>query len=368
MTAWRCDVVGTFAHKTCTVRWPATVRSLAVDVPAFAAPLLELADEVEQGVLPALTVLEADDALRFAELTSCVGQPWTSLPWYVGESFLYARIRSVLGWQQTRVDPFAAAKAREEATLPVDDDVAFLPALLRRCLWGNRGDLSLPSARAFRDERDADLVIDDSDEAVALLQRAKQVGIVLDNAGLELWRDLQLARALSDAGTEVVLFAKDRPFFVSDALPDDVERLQQRLTRQPRVRVEAPPFFTGPGFLQRGAVPDDVWQAFAACDVVVLKGDCNYRRLVGDVPWRADDRSTLGDHCDLAAPVIAVRTLKAEVLVGADPVRCADVAAQSADWLVSGRFGIISVAHTNNAVDSDDGFKVGMGAQTVDGS
>jgi hypothetical protein len=317
---------------------------------------------------PPLSVLDSDDAARFAELEPCVGQPWTSLPWYVGESYLYARIRSAVGWQQTRVDPFALAKAREEAALPVDDDGAFLPALLRRCLWGNRGDLSLPSARDFRDERDADLVIDDSDEAVGLLQRAKRVGIVLDNAGLELWRDLQLARALADAGADVVLFAKDRPFFVSDALPDDVERLQQRLTRRARVRVEAPAFFTGPGFLQRGAAPDDVWQAFAACDVLVLKGDCNYRRLVGDVPWQADDRGTLGDRCDLPAPVIAVRTLKAEVLVGADPVRCADVAAQSADWLVSGRFGIISVANTNNSVDSSDGFKVGMGAQTVDGS
>jgi hypothetical protein len=179
---------------------------------------------------------------------------------------------------------------------------------------------------------------------VGLLQRAQRVGIVLDNAGLELWRDLQLARVLANAGADVVLFAKDRPFFVSDALPDDVERLQHRLTRRARVRVAAPAFFTGPGFLQRGAVPDDVWQAFAACDVLVLKGDCNYRRLVGDVPWRADDRSTLADHCQLPAPVIAVRTLKAEVLVGADLARCAEVATGCGDWLVSGRFGIISVA------------------------
>ena len=69
--------------------------------------------------------------------------------------------------------------------------------------------------------------------------------------------------------------------------------------------------------------------------------------LVGDVPWRAEDRSTLDDHCDLPTPVIAVRTLKADVLVGADPGRCADIATWCGDWLVSGRFGIISVAGAN---------------------
>ena len=352
---WRCDVVGSFAWRTCTVRWPKIVRDLASDVPDLAVALNDLAGDIVDGVVAPLQVLEPEDRDRFVDVAAIVGQRWTALPWYVGESYLYARLRAVVGWSHLRHDPFLAAKQREEATLPDDDDdMTDIATLLRRTLWGNRGDLSLPSAKAHTVEVDDDLLVDDRVQAVDLLATAKRVGIVLDNAGIELFRDLQLARLLVDNGVAVTLFAKDRPFFVSDAMPVDIARTRQLLKRDVGdIAVVADPFFTGPGFFTRNAIPNALWRTLAGFDALVFKGDANYRRLVGDRPWRATDHDRFDATVSLPAPVIAVRTLKAEVLVGADLDACVDVARHSDDWLVSGRFGVVQVARVNNVVDSE---------------
>ncbi len=352
--AWRCDVVGSFAWRTCTVRWPKIVNDLAHDVGDHAGALDDLAREIAGGVVPVLDVLEGDDRDRFVDVSAAVGQPWTSLPWYVGEAYLYARIRSVVGWSAHGADPFFAAKQREEATLSADDVDTDLGSLLVRTLWGNRGDLSLPSAKAHTDEDDDNLLVDDRGKAIELLRSARRVGVILDNAGLELFRDLQLVRHLVDNGIAVTLFAKDRPFFVSDAMPVDIERTRRRLRRDAgAIDVIADPFFTGPSFFNREQAPAALWRTLATFDALIVKGDANYRRLVGDRPWRATDRDPFSMVVDLPAPAIAVRTLKAEVLVGADAAVCDDVAAHSPDWLVSGRFGVVQVAAGDNVVDSE---------------
>ncbi|HEY1098926.1 MAG TPA: ARMT1-like domain-containing protein, partial [Myxococcota bacterium] len=330
---------------------PKIIRDLAVDVPTHARALEDLAEEIEAGVLAPLTAVEDDDAGRFAVLEPYVGGPWTALPWYVGEAFLYARLRRIVGWAAHGADPFLAAKQREEATLPPDAEGDDLDTLLLRTLWGNRGDLSLPSARGFTHEHADDLVADDRDAALQLLRDARSVGIVLDNAGLELFRDLQLARRLVAGGARVTLYAKDRPFFVSDALPIDVERTRQRL-KDVDVEVVSHPFFTGPAMLTSSALPAALSSLWSTHDVVVSKGDCNYRRLVGDAPFDPGDRSAFADRVSLPVPVIAVRTLKAEVLVGADSAVVARIAAGCDNWLVTGRFGVVQVANTNIVVDS----------------
>ncbi len=356
MTPWTCAQPGSFAWRTCTERWPKIVDALRADVPGADAPLAALRDEIRSGtvrllrdpVLGAPVLCDVDEAPRWAAVTAWVGGPWTALPWYLGESFLYARVREAVGYGATRADPFLPIKLREERTVAnsphaaADDDDrgSALDAALWRALWGNRADLSLPSARDHTGTDENDLVVDDRDAARALLEGARSVGIVLDNAGLELARDLELAAVLERQGRRVTLFAKDVPFFVSDALPADVARTRARLALDLDAAVIADPFFTGPDFLTTAALPSPLRDQLAACDVVVVKGDCNYRRLVGDGP---PSDAAFHDVVSFPAPLIALRTLKAEVLVGADPVRVASAAARDPDWLVSGRFGLVQV-------------------------
>lgn len=343
MSAWQCDVVGSFAWRTCTERWPHIIDGVADDVPDHRVALARLREELTDGVVLRLHD-DHDDARRFDVINDYAGRPWTALPWYVGESWLYARIRAAVGWRHHRRDPFRPAKARDEAGLADVDDTAAsdpLAQALWRSLWGNRADLSLPTARHHDRAAVGDLLHDDRPLALAWLKRARRVAIVLDNAGTELFADLQLARALRDGGAEVTLFAKDRPFFVSDAMPADVEMARRRLQRPDGAAVVAESFLTGPGMLTVAELPATFRDALASADVIVAKGDCNYRRLVGDGPWASSDERAFGDVVRMPAPVIALRTLKAEVLVGVAADACARARAQSADWLISGRFGVV---------------------------
>lgn len=342
---WHCDVVGSFAWRTCTERWPQIVRGLIDDAPAHRAALVALADEIEHGVVTPLRGADGDG--RFDVVHDFAGAPWTALPWYVGESWLYEKVRAAVGWRSHGRDPFRAAKAREEAGLKDGDnthDPDPTASALWRSLWGNRADLSLPSAKDHVVTRQSDLLADEREAALGLLQRARRVAILLDNAGAEVFADLQLARALVDGGAQVTLYAKDRPYFVSDAMPADVRIARRRLTRDVSLDVVTDPYLTGPGFLATAALPGPLRQRLKDVDVIVAKGDCNYRRLVGDAPWSAGDRRPFGDVVGLPAPVIALRTLKAEVLVGVDPGVCTAAQATAADWLVSGRFGVVQCA------------------------
>jgi uncharacterized protein with ATP-grasp and redox domains len=338
---WSCSVVGTFAWRTCTERWPKIVAAVADDVPGHRAALVALRDEIAHGVVSN----HVDEGGRWRAVDEFVGQRWTALPWYLGESFLYARVRAAVGYGDSHADPFLATKQREERTLPaliqagIDD--GDLDGALWRSLWGNRADLSLPSAMQHKGDDADDLVADERAAARALVDEAGVVGVVLDNAGLELARDLALARLLRRRGKRVILFAKDAPFFVSDALPADIARTRALCGIDDGSDVVVAEFFTGPGFLRTPSLPRSLVDAFAGCDVVVAKGDCNYRRLVGD---GAPSDEAFADVVDFPAPLIALRTLKAEVLVGGDPARVAAARARDVDWLVSGRFGLVQVA------------------------
>jgi hypothetical protein len=105
-------------------------------------------DEIKSGVVATgAGLLEGG---RFAAVDAFAGQPWTALPWYLGESFLYARVRAAVRFAETRADPFLAVKEREEASLDcASDDEETVETALWRSLWGNRADLSLPSAGRF---------------------------------------------------------------------------------------------------------------------------------------------------------------------------------------------------------------------------
>jgi uncharacterized protein with ATP-grasp and redox domains len=355
---WRCDRPGTFAHLTCTARWPRILDGIAADVPAGAAALRALRDEIVAGVVTGLAVDNPERA-RWAAIAPWAGRPWTALPWYLAESYLYARVRQAVGYHLHGVDPFRAPKQREEQgvgpPIVVDDSDAALAAALWRALWGNRADLSLPSARDHVAVDDADLVVDDRVAALSLLRGARRVAVLLDNAGAELAADLALARALAARGVAVTLFAKDAPFFVSDAMPADVDHLVARGHGTGGAVVVTDRFLTGPGFLRTPELPSSLQMAWGACDVIIAKGDCNYRRLVSDRPWDAADDARFVDVVDLPAPVIALRTLKAEVQVGGDPARVARARSLDPGWLVSGRFGVVQVAGVPSSTESPTG-------------
>jgi hypothetical protein len=75
--------------------------------------------------------------------------------------------------------------------------------------------------------------------------------------------------------------------------------------------------------------------------LAVFKGDANYRRLLGDAHWphATPFARVVGGHAP--APVLALRTCKAGLVVGLAPEAAARAAAERpADWLTSGTFAV----------------------------
>lgn len=211
------------------------------------------------------------------------------------------------------------------------------------CLWGNATDLSLLTSLTYEDIQklqgsqarkasQKNIIVNDLDEAFNVLCKARRerkdsnrrVDIVLDNSGFELFVDLILAGYLLSSGlaTTVVLHPKAIPWFVSDALPKDLDDLLHALS-DPQAFYTAPDesgaqytplsekevdevrflFHQWTGFLRDGKLvmqPNRFWTAAGSywrmpstapdlfnglkeSQLVLFKGDLNYRKLTSDV-------------------------------------------------------------------------------------
>jgi hypothetical protein len=77
------------------------------------------------------------------------------------------------------------------------------------------------------------------------------------------------------------------------------------------------------------------------CHLAFVKGDANYRRLLGDRTW--DWAAPFDDvvGCYFPVPVCALRTLKAEIGCGMDVSQTQRAAELDINWMTNGRFGVI---------------------------
>ncbi|MDW4906310.1 damage-control phosphatase ARMT1 family protein [Streptomyces sp. ADMS] len=320
------------------------------------------------------------------------GRSWFDVPWLWAEGYFYRQLLEAVGYFGSRgasgggreaggawrgIDPFRPFKLAEldapetDGELAALDDLVTRPeeeqarALLHGSLWGNRADLGFRLSGADEGGEAAGIVADDSEVLWSLLRPARRdagtVCLVADNAGRELVPDLLLLDHLLTRGyaERAVLHVKPHPYFVSDATTADVVDALRRLARAPgaaaaygrrlwsaigdgRLAVRAHPFSCAP--LPYAAMPGDLRGEFASATVTVMKGDLNYRRLVGD-----QLRPPTTPFADVTAyfpgPVAALRTLKSDVIVGLDArTESALVAAEGQRWRTSGTRAVIQVS------------------------
>jgi hypothetical protein len=112
----------------------------------------------------------------------------------------------------------------------------------------------------------------------------------------------------------------------------------QRAWRDQRLRVLPDPFWNGPRFLWDR--PLRLARELDAATAVVLKGDANYRRAVGDALWPTDTTFAEATRY-LPAPVVALRTLKSDAVVGLPADQVSRLDAADRDWRINGRRGLI---------------------------
>jgi hypothetical protein len=279
--------------------------------------------------------------------------PGTGEPFFPAEVAFYQRLLEAVGYfaegPWRGIDPFGPQKAAELARIPPFHESG-RAGLLHAALLGNRADLGF---RLLTDVGDhaVELLVDDSDAVWRHLDAGPPgpVAILHDNAATELLADLLLADALLREGgaTRVELHLKPQPTFVSDATPADLlatvahlrgsdagARVWQALA-DGRLEPVAHPF--GTQALWYRQMPADLAGRLAAAKLVICKGDLNYRRLVDDVE-RPFDTPFAEVTAYFPAPVVALRTLKSDVVVG--------LAATPAEpgWRTSGRYAVIQAS------------------------
>jgi uncharacterized protein with ATP-grasp and redox domains len=235
--------------------------------------------------------------------------------------------------------------SKSEEEIDAAEKILFME-MCEICLWGNATDLSLLTFLTYEDIQklqgeearkasEKNIIVNDLEAAYDVLKKAKkggkrdrQVDIVLDNAGFELYVDLILAGFLLSAGlaTNVILRPKSIPWFVSDVLPQDFADLLNALNNaqsfystpsddeknsgrkveplsekelselsflfqewstfhaEGQLLLRGNRFWThGGSFWRLPSSEPRLLEDLQESELVIFKGDLNYRKLTGDV-------------------------------------------------------------------------------------
>lgn len=323
---------------------------------------------------------------------------WLQAPWIVAEFYFFRRVAEAFDYFKTKYDFFQVQKQaglldampaiaeladRLPTILASSDRAAVTRCALLVSLWGNKLDLSLwpktgkPSNNVsidtvnptcagqvtsmdYLDAMDVFVLDNHMDQVVEFLltQSGGRVDIIVDNAGYELVSDLFLAACLLslNLASTVVLHTKAYPTFVSDATTKDVmESIQAlfssscgntaafgarllELVKQGDLVVLDDPFWCQPYAFW--SMPEHIYTRLASSTLVIVKGDANYRRMLGDRQWELN-MTAKEVFSYWHVPVCALRIMKAEVACGLTVSQQIVAIERDPTYLVSGRWAVV---------------------------
>ena len=386
----RTDESNAFANNTMRVRLPAIIDEVMALNPDYSPEVMRRLGWLGRGVAKGARISDielapANDAETWSRALDrqreIVGSEptWHKAEWFFAETFAYRCLIEAVRWAETGRDPFLPKKLEElqgaalwrlieSACEPLDAPEAELSRAFALALWANRIDLSYAAAlERGIDISPEDLLVDDREALLAYLAETRMspqgfksrqpVCLVADNTGSELAMDLALCDCLLRHGSpRVVICLKAHPTFVSDATPADVWMLlaemegrggrAAQLARRvrnawdaERLRFLPHPYWNSSRFLWDR--PPGLNRQLNQARLVIIKGDANYRRAVGDCLWKPHTPfSQALDYLD--APTLCLRTLKSDPVLGLPSAAAAEALdAIDAEWRVNGKRGLI---------------------------
>eukprot|EP01069_Polyplicarium_translucidae_P002727 Polyplicarium_translucidae@DN2111_c0_g1_i1.p1 len=328
---------------------------------------------------------------------------WLSCNWLTTEFYFYRRIVCAFGFHLNGYDCFAAEKragllaAMQDPLLhghAASNAAAIQSAaggtkLQREALHGALTRALWEAKEKSHDEPqtpprpatgcDAAILDDHRDAAVEFIAKRGKDGVIVafftDNAGFELANDLMLVDtilSLSGERSKVVLFVKTEPLYVSDAtrrdfletlrafetgrcvegcdgftcervvpVDEELKRLSERLQeylRKGRLTVRDEAFTRWP--LAYWDMPVKLSTQLAVCDLCIVKGDANYRRLLGDRDWSV--RTPWEDIvCYFPTSLLALRTVKAELCCGLREGQAEALSVADPYWMRNGSRAVV---------------------------
>ncbi|KAI9678888.1 MAG: hypothetical protein M1829_001872 [Trizodia sp. TS-e1964] len=291
---------------------------------------------------------------------------------------LTAKFKEMITQLESRPETEPAAKS-----LLQEAEKLLFTEMAEISLWGNATDLSLLTSLTYEDiqklqgsearkKSEKNIVVNNIDKAYRILETAKfnepnserRVDIVLDNSGFELFVDLLLAGYLlvANLATNIVLHPKSIPWFVSDTLPSDIAILINAIAnpqafylkqtddekhagtvpepltseqvadftfllhkliefqQEGKLIIRPNRFWTlDCGYWKLPVLDKDLFEDLKKSELVIFKGDLNYRKLTADIMWQPhiQFQTAIGPLGFLSGiRVLALRTCKSDVIAG----------------------------------------------------
>eukprot|EP00644_Phytophthora_capsici_P003272 jgi/Phyca11/541765/estExt2_Genewise1Plus.C_PHYCAscaffold_70666 len=347
--------------------------------------LLQLADDlVNDAVIPlpsqyAEQAAKSPTSAQWEELLKGKNYTWQNSPWFMCEQYMFHLVLLMAEYYTTGIDPFHPSKvaelkedtpwallqtavglsAQEEASTQSHHDQ--LKRFMKLCLWGNKAD-----------------GLDHSDKVITYLeQRARNDGdaknlsiqYINDNSGTELLLDLALADHLlkHEWCGKVTFNVKLEPIYVSDATPADVHEHIAEMQRPARMAEVQALGKRLAEYVDKGLLvirPDIFWNRYTyywemptelhtrlakEATLVIIKGDLNYRRLLGDRLWPP---STPVEEAVPYFPTafVSFRTMKSNPVVGIPVDIVAKLEKEDPKWRFNGKRGTIQSVLASNPV------------------
>jgi hypothetical protein len=388
---------GSFAERTMSVRIP-NIGRLVLDSGDWpretAEALQDLIEGLPYGLIKPLQDNGAPDSGDWeGYIAPYLSHNWLEVPWFFAETYFFRRILEATGYYQPGigrgVDPYATLKHQGITSIPdglrplcaqmealraasrssLEQSQNAITHLFRMAIWGNQADLSMwwsaEHKRPDRPERDNSLeylLDDDAAQASQYLftstDQPLRVDFILDNGGIELGYDLALVDLLLDSGRahKIWFHVKPHPTYVSDVTAQDVldtvefladaedpcvrelsHRVQSYLSDR-RLRMKHDYYWTSP--LSGWEMSSVLRQDLSHSDFIISKGDANYRRWLGDRHWPfTTPKEQVWAY--LPAPLVALRVLKSEVIIGLLPHQPEELYQKDPSWMYDGKYGVI---------------------------
>ncbi|XP_022662576.1 protein-glutamate O-methyltransferase-like isoform X2 [Varroa destructor] len=309
---------------------------------------------------------------------------WFDGIWLMAECYFYRRIFE--SFQMTSklktYDYFGEQKetALETSMLAVNALTGTLSAstvclsqLIEVSLWGNKCDLSFTAGKPTSQKANPistletlrpNILQDDTVELIEYIYSKKKlkVSFVLDNAAFELITDLVLMDYMMTHGlaSQICIYVKMMPWFVSDALGHDVSYVIDRLEQSDsastaslgqRCRehiaskqwtIEERTYWTLPfDYADMSHRDPQLYDELAHSDLIIFKGDLNYRKLVGDRAWKPTTKFRISLMGFEPAPLVTLRTIKTDTVTGLAEGVAEVEEKKCAEWMVSSEFAVV---------------------------
>lgn len=391
-----CDP-DSFAKYTIDIRFPHIINEIIRDNEFTSNSIINLENlinEVKAGEIIQFKDSNLEDSNRWNKyVSSYLGKSWYEVPFLFAEMYLYRRILEAIDafnvLFEEVLDPFKIKK--ENSLISAENKIMHYAKLLNvscksqtytierlnlfftETMWANSNDLSqMPEdINSFcRDEINSlsdFLLVNELSQALCLIEeknKLNRIDIIIDNCGAELLADLSLVTYMlkSNVADKVFLHCKKYPVFVSDATISDVIFTLKHLKNSKQSEVatwgemlsglvnDERLFLCDNYFWQLPIpfrdMPTNISEIFEYSELIIFKGDVNYRRLVDDRYWSHD--TVLQDITQyLPANSLVLRVLKSEVIVGLD-IDTELYDNLSSNWMTEGKYGVIQYVESDN--------------------